>query len=303
MPEGDTLFRTAATLRRWLVGREVTAATTVVPGLPAARLVGQRVGAVEAWGKHLLVRLDSGQVLHTHLRMSGSWHVYAGGEAWRRPARQARLTLTCGDRVAVCFNAPVVELLAARAEQVHPALAGLGPDVLAGDLDLVEVRRRARARPPELALGELLLEQRVVAGIGNIWRCEALFVEGHNPWSPQSSVSDDALDALICTAARLMRASAGIDPPNPSGRPPPRWVYKRQGRPCRRCGTLVQARRQGEQARTAYWCPTCQPPAGPADTGPPPAPGRPPTGGPVTESLAPDTGPLPAPGGRPPGGP
>jgi len=264
VPEGDTLYRTAVTLQRWLAGREVTAASTTVPGLAAERLVGQRVVRVEAWGKHLLVRFESGQTLHSHLRMSGSWHVYSVGDAWRRPHRQARLVLTCGDRTAVCFNAPVVELLAARAELAHPALARLGPDVLADDVDYDGIRRRARRRPPELALGELLLDQTVVAGVGNIWRCEALFAEGHNPWTPQASLDDDRLDALMARASRLMRASAGIDPeprpgPDPSGRPFSRWVYKRQGQPCRRCGTVVVARRQGEQARTAYWCPTCQP--------------------------------------------
>jgi len=260
VPEGDTLFRTAVTLRRWTAGREVTAATTDVPGLPASRLVGQRVESVDSWGKHLLVRFVSGQVLHTHLRMSGSWHVYGVGDPWRRPARQARVTITCGDRAAVCFNAPVVELLAARAEEVHPALAGLGPDVLADDLDLGEVRRRARQHPSGLAMGELLLDQRVVAGIGNIWRCEALFLEGHNPWSPQSALSDEKLDGVVRTARRIMRVSAGIDPgAAPGGRPDQRWVYRRTGRPCRRCGSLVQSRRQGEQARTAYWCPQCQP--------------------------------------------
>jgi len=142
VPEGDTLFRTAATLQRWIGGRVVTGATTTVPRLVAERLVGQRVETVEAWGKHLLVRFASQQVLHSHLRMSGSWHVYSVGDAWRRPHRQARLTLTCDDRVAVCFNAPVVELLAARAEQVHPALAGLGPDVLGDPLDRDRIRRR-----------------------------------------------------------------------------------------------------------------------------------------------------------------
>jgi len=259
VPEGDTLARTAATLQRWLGGRQVTDATTTVPGLPARKLVGQRVAMVEAWGKHLLLRLDSGQVLHSHLRMSGSWHVYSVGDSWRRPERQARLVLTCGDRLAVCFNAPVVELLAARAEQVHPALAGLGPDVLADSLDLEEIRRRARARPPGAELGQLLLDQRSVAGIGNIWRCEALFVEGRDPWAPQDSLTEGQLDDLVAAASRLMRASAGLAPGEAAPRrPTPRWVYRRQGRPCRRCGTAVAARRQGEQARTTYWCPQCQ---------------------------------------------
>ena len=261
MAEGDTLYRTAATLQRWLGGREVTEATTAVPGLAVDRLVGRRVASAEPWGKHLLVRFDSGEVLHTHLRMSGSWHVYSVGDRWRRPTGQARLVLVCGERLAVCFNAPVVELLAARAEQVHPALARPAPDVLGEPFDVEAVCRRARARSPEVPLSELLLDQQVVVGIGDIGRCEALFLEGRHPWTPQAAVSDDELARLVSTARRLMRASAGIGPGGAAGgRPEPRWVYRRTGRPCRRCGTPIQSALQGEQGRRTYWCPTCQPP-------------------------------------------
>jgi endonuclease VIII len=249
MPEGDVLFRTAATLQKWLAGREVTAATAT-----AAPMVGRTVEKVEANGKHLLVRFDSGHVLHTHLRMTGSWHVYRTGERWQRPASQARVSLTCGARVAVCFNAPIVELLVPGGEQNHPSLSGLGPDVLHRPLDLDEVRRRARRRPPATPLGELLLDQRVVAGIGNIWRCEALYLEGRSPWAALSTLDDGALDALVATAGRIMGESLG-----PFTGRPPRWVYRRAGQPCRRCGTAVRSRPQGEQARTAYWCPSCQP--------------------------------------------
>ena len=254
MPEGDTIYRTAETLRRWLGGREISAARSRVYGFPALRLVGLTVEGVEARGKHLLVRFDSGQVLHTHLRMSGSWHVYPSDRPWRRPESQARLVLECGDRVAVCFNAPIVELLQPKAEGAHPSLGRLGPDVLADDLDLGEVRRRARTRPPDLALGELLLDQQVVAGIGNIWRSEALFVAGRSPWTERRELSDGDLDAVVTTASSLMKASAVA-----RGRGAPHWVYKRGGQPCRRCGTPIASRRQGEQARTAYWCPGCQP--------------------------------------------
>lgn len=255
MPEGDVLFRTAATLQRWLAGRTVTDATTSVEGLPVSRIIGLSVESVEAWGKHLMVRFDSGQTLHSHLRMSGSWHVYLAGDPWRRPERQAKLVLRCGDRVAVCFNAPVVELLAPRAEQVHPALSNLGPDVLDDPLGSEEIVRLARRRPPETTLGDLLLDQTVVAGIGNIYRCEALFLAGLDPETPQSHVGDGELAALVSTAGELMRGNLG---PLRSGAPQGRWVYRRSGRPCRRCGTLVQAKRQGAHARTVYWCPTCQ---------------------------------------------
>jgi endonuclease-8 len=172
--------------------------------------------------------------------------------------------------MAVCFNAPVVELLLPGAQSHHPSLGNLGPDVLAAPLDLDEVRRRARAGPADRPLGELLLDQRVMAGIGNIWRCEALFVEGHNPWTPLAEITDEQLDALVSTAARLMRVSVG----SRTGVPDGRWVYRRAGRPCRRCRTPVRSRAQGEQARTAYWCPTCQPAADPDPT--PPTPPTPP---------------------------
>ena len=249
MPEGDVLFRTAATLQRWLAGRQVTDASSA-----AEPMVGHYVDRVEANGKHLLMRFDDGHVLHTHLRMTGSWHVYSRGERWQRPASQAKVTLTCGERVAVCFNAPVVELLPPGAEANHPSLAGLGPDILATPLDLDTIRRRARHRPPDTPLGELLLDQRVVAGIGNIWRSEALFLEGRSPWAPVSGLNDDELDALMSTAGRIMSENLGEF----TGKAQ-RWVYRRTGRPCRRCGTPIRSRRQGEQARTAYWCPACQP--------------------------------------------
>lgn len=234
----------------------VTAATTRVAGFPAAKLVGQTVESVEAQGKHLLLRLDSGQVLHSHMRMTGAWHVYRDGEPWRKPQSQARLVLTAGERVAVCFNGPVVELLQPRAEAVHPALRSLGPDVLVEPLDLDEIRRRARLKPPTTELGDLLLDQQVAAGLGNIWRCESLFVEGHSPWKPLSALDDDQLDRLYRTGSRLMGAHRAdrIGPERLR-----RWVYDRAGRPCRRCGTLIQARRSGPLARTAYWCPRCQP--------------------------------------------
>ncbi|MCU1462598.1 MAG: Formamidopyrimidine-DNA glycosylase [Acidimicrobiales bacterium] len=239
-----------------MAGRQITAARTQVAGLAPERLVGQTIDAVEARGKHVLIRLSpSGRVVHSHMRMTGSWHVYPAGQRWRRPERQARLVLECGDRVAVCFNAPVVELLAARGELLHPSLSRLGPDVLVSPLDLPEIRTRAKARGDDVPLGELLLDQQVVSGIGNIWRCEALFAERVNPWTARSSITDDRFDALVTAAARLMtRSATGAM----AHRPVPQ-VYQRNGRPCRRCGTRIEARRQGDQARTAFWCPGCQP--------------------------------------------
>ncbi len=262
MPEGDTILRTARSLGRWLDARVVTAATSQRAGVDAGRLVGQRMTAVEARAKHLLIRFSSGDVLHTHMRMTGSWHVYPAGQRWRKPGWQARVVLEAGDRVAVCFDAPVVELLRAGDEDRHPSLARLGPDVLVHPLDLAEVRLRAHRRPPAMALGELLLDQQVVSGIGNIYRCETLFVRRLNPWTPREAVGDDGLDELVLTASRLM--SANLEPaqgfdrrfgPGASGP----HVYDRAGRGCHRCRTAIETDLLGEQARRVWWCPRCQP--------------------------------------------
>jgi endonuclease VIII len=259
MPEGDTIYRTAVSLHRTLGGRALTGARGSVPDFPCERLVGKRIETVEARGKHLLVRLDSGEAVHSHMGMTGAWHLYPSGERWRRPERQARLVLEADDRVAVCFNAPVVELLSARAELRHPALAGLGPDILAEPLALEQVRGRVRTLCPEAAVGEVLLDQRVAAGIGNVFRCEALFVEGVHPWTSVASLDDDALDGVFRTAARLMRANLGDFVRDFGGGRDRPWVYRRASRPCRRCGARIESRRQGEHARAAYWCPQCQP--------------------------------------------
>jgi endonuclease VIII len=259
VPEGDTILRTARSLAQWLEGREVTGARATVAALPAHKLVGQRVTEVEARAKHLLIRFDSGMVLHTHMRMTGAWHVYRAGDRWRRPGHQARVVLEAGDRVAVCFNAPVVELLAKRGEEVHPALTRLGPDVLVDPLDLAEVRRRLATRPPNAPIGQVLLDQQVVSGIGNIYRNEALFACRVHPAAPWSSLDPAAIDGLIATAARLMRAAVEPGPgPGTGGQRAERHVYGRAGRPCHRCRTPIAVAKLGEPARDVYWCPSCQ---------------------------------------------
>lgn len=264
MPEGDTIYRTAATLVRWIGGRTVTEVRSAAVGVAAQQLVGRRVEAVEPRGKHLLIRFDGGLSLHTHMRMTGSWHVYPAGSPWRRPQRQAGLVLTCGDRVAVCFNAPVVEVLSTQDELLHPSLRGLGPDILSDPLDVDAIRRRARAASPDTPTGEVLLDQRVVCGIGNFYRCEALFVERIDPATPVGGLDDATFDRLVAASARLMRANLGnVGRDVGAGADQP-FVYGRAGRPCRRCGAVVRSRRMGEHARTVYWCPTCQPAFRPA---------------------------------------
>ncbi|TMD30487.1 MAG: Fpg/Nei family DNA glycosylase [Chloroflexi bacterium] len=266
MPEGDTLARTADGLRPHLVGRRVLNARAR-GGAQVGRLVGSRVDEVESAGKNLLMRFSNGLELRTHMRMHGSWHRYRPGERWRRPVARAVVTLEVEGAVAVCFDAPVVELFDAHAEAIHPALAGLGPDLLAPAFDQDEAIRRLRdpARATT-TIGEALLDQRALAGIGNVWRCEVLFLERVDPFRPVRDVDDATLGRLVSTARRRLLASAGR---SVGGAPTPvggarsttgrLWVYSRAGRPCRRCGTILRSMRLGrEQPRLLTWCPACQ---------------------------------------------
>jgi endonuclease-8 len=258
MPEGDTLFRTAAGLRPHLVGRRVSAARARRPGPQIERVVGSTITAVESQGKNLLIRFDNGLELRTHLRMNGTWHRYRPGERWRRPEARARLVLEVPGAVAVCFDAPVVELFEQRAEGLHPSLAALGPDLLDpafGPAEADEAVRRLR--DPGRAtrtISEALLDQRALAGVGNIWRNETLFVERVDPLATVASLDEATLHRLVGTARRLLVESASLAP----GRARLR-VYGRSRRPCPRCGTLIRsAPLPAELPRTTYWCPRCQ---------------------------------------------
>jgi endonuclease VIII len=260
MPEGDTIWRAARTLHRALAGQSLTGVRSAIGAVESAGLAGRTVEAVESRGKNLLVRFDDGRVLYTHMRMTGSWHIYRPGEAWQRPPRQARVVLETTKFVAVCFNAPVVEVLSAGALRRHPTLSRLGPDLLAEGFDPGEARRRLRESGAD-AIGKALLRQSALAGVGNLYKSETLFLCGVNPFVAVRELSDDELDRVVAKARALMSANlsrkgrsgrtlAGSDRP---------WVYRRRGRPCRRCGTLIRMRRQGEDARSTYWCPNCQP--------------------------------------------
>lgn len=265
MPEGDTIFRTAEVLRRSLLRGVVRRAWAQPrPGLVRVPrvdgLVGTTVTSVEARGKHLVIGFSNGQWLRTHMRVRGSWHRYAVGEAWRLPVSQASCVLETDTAVAVCFDAPEVELLSDAQLGRHAALTALGPDLLSPAFDAAEAVRRLRARP-DVPLGEALLDQRALAGIGNVYKSEVCFIERVDPWRPVSALSDAPLAALVATARRLLLANAGGGRRVTTGMARPGaslWVYGRAGRPCRRCGTRIQARRQGEQGRLTYWCPSCQ---------------------------------------------
>ena len=244
MPEGDTIWRTAAALRRRLTGKRVARAWPAA----LARLTGRRVTGVEPRGKHLLIRFDGDLTLHSHMRMTGSWHLYAARERWREPAHRARAVLGFDDVTAVCFSTTAIDLV----RDPEPALGRLGPDVLGDSFDVLAVVARARAAGAA-TIGELLLDQRVCAGVGNIYKCEALWRRRIDPFAPPSDLGDEVLSALYREARDLMRRTlAG------QGFRPAHAVHGRGGRPCPRCGTRIAVRAQGAQARLTYWCPGCQ---------------------------------------------
>jgi endonuclease-8 len=242
-----------------------------VPGPRVERVVGATIIEVVASGKNLLIRLDNGLELRTHLRMRGTWHRYRPGEPWRRAPGRAVLVLEVPGAVAVCFDAPVVELFETRTEAIHPSLGRLGPDLLAVDVDVDEARRRLR--DPARAgteIGVALLDQRALAGIGNVVKSETLFIERVDPFARVADIDDPTLDRLIATARWILVDSAArrrgperVTTLDPATRRPlapgPLWVYRRAGRPCRRCGTLIRAAQQSaDLPRTTYWCPQCQ---------------------------------------------
>ena len=265
MPEGDTIFRTAEVLRAALVGRRITAARAQPgPGLrrvpDLSRVIGAMVSTVEARGKHLLIGFDNGLTLRTHLRMKGSWHRYRPGERWRLPMRQATAVLETAEAVAVLFNAPTVELLTDADLRRSRPLRELGPDLLSGSFDADEALGRLRERDAE-ELGNALLDQRAVAGIGNVYKSEVAFLERMDPWAPVRTFGDEQLLGALRTARRLLQANTRGGARVTTGSRSPGaglWVYGRSGRPCRRCGTLIRGARQGDFARLTYWCPRCQ---------------------------------------------
>src|SRR5262249_16856474 len=275
MPEGDTIHRAAAAMHRALAGRLVTRFESVYPAvmrIAADRpIVGRTVESVAARGKHLLITFSGDLVLRTHMRMNGSWPLYTSGRRWRRPARGGRVLIVAGGVEAVGFNVPVAELLTARDLARHVELNALGPDLLDPAFDHAEAARRLRAQERE-AVGDVLLNQRVMAGIGNVFKSEVLFLAGIEPFTPVATLSDGDLARLIGIsreqlAANVMTPSQSLSPAtsrrtirslDPNKR---RWVYGRGGEPCRRCGELIQVRKTGLDARVTYWCPHCQPPS------------------------------------------
>lgn len=274
MPEGDTIFRAARTLHRALAGQVVTAFDTAYAHLAVVHentpITGRVVERVEARGKHLLMRFSGELTLRTHMRMSGSWHVYRPGDTWQRPRAAARVVIETAAFAAAAFNVPVAEFVADSDANRDRAVTGLGPDLLANEFDVDEAVWRLRGNR-HATIAEALLDQQAVAGIGNVFKSELLFLARLWPFLTPSSVSDATWQVVLADARRLLRANV-IDHAaagfatyrgmrRTTGRLDPRerlWVYGRQGKPCRRCGTRIEMRRQGDLNRSTYYCPTCQ---------------------------------------------
>jgi endonuclease-8 len=272
VPEGDAIFRTARTLHRALAGRVVTRFESVLPSLTRvhddAPITGRTVERVEAVGKHVLMRLTGGLTLRTHMRMNGSWHVYRPGERWQRPRRDMRIVVATDAYEAVAFMVPIAEFIDEREAARQPDLRAIGPDLLGDTFDASDALRRIHERGRE-AIADVLLNQRVVAGIGNVYKSEVLFLSRINPFAAAASVPDDRLREALAIARRVMRANVStlgggvttyIGYRRNRGRDDAQhhYVYGRARKPCRRCGALVRVRAQGPHARLTYWCPNCQ---------------------------------------------
>jgi endonuclease-8 len=272
MPEGDAIFRTARTLHRALAGRQVVRFESVLPALTRIHedspLTGRTIESVAAAGKHVLVRFSGSLVLRTHMRMNGSWHVYRPGERWRRARRDMRIVIATDAFEAVGFNVPVAEFLQGAAIGRQEDLRLMGPDLLAATFDADEAVRRLRSRG-STGVAEALLDQRAVAGIGNVYKSEVLFICRVNPFADVGSLAEGTLRAIVAAArthllANVSDGSAAIVTyrgyrRTGRGRGDHHYVYGRARQPCRRCGAPIRVRAQGPDARLTYWCPACQP--------------------------------------------
>jgi len=264
MPEGDTLYNLAALLRPALVGKAVVRLELARLAGDARLLVGTQITAVEARGKNLLIHFDDEWVLHTHLKLSGAWHLYRPGESWRRAPARARVVLEVDDAQAVCFDAPVVRVLKEASLRRDEALAGLGPDLLGAQLDLGLAVSRLRLLA-DWPLGVALMHQQAVCGIGNVYKSEVLFLEQLDPFQPVSALRPEVLGQALLRARALLQANVGDEAPwrRTTRQASPTegskvWVYRRRQQPCFRCGDAVRMKRQGQALRSTYFCPTCQ---------------------------------------------
>jgi endonuclease-8 len=271
MPEGDTIFRAARTLHRALAGRTVTRFESVYPQLTrvdvGTPLAGRTIERVEARGKHVLIWIEGGLVLRTHMRMHGSWHLYRPGERWQRRRHEMRIIIETDAIHAIGFGIPDAELLTPAQLERTPVLQELGPDPLSDTFDASEAVRRLSARK-ETEIADALLDQSAIAGIGNVFKSEVLFAAHVYPFAEVRALTPERIGDVVTVASTLLRQNVAERPSGPihgrrtTGRTDPTarlWVYGRAGKPCRRCGTPISRRAQGPFARVTYWCERCQP--------------------------------------------
>jgi endonuclease-8 len=271
MPEGDTIFRAARTLQRALAGHLITRFDTHLSQLAVvdrrAPIAGRSVVEVRARGKHLLMELSGDLVLRSHMRMHGSWHVYRPGERWRAPRRDARIVLSTPEWVAIAFNVSDAEFVTREELERHTRVSALGPDLLAADFDPVEAGRRIREAPSR-HIAEAILRQQSMAGLGNVFKSEVLFLCGVNPFTTVDELTDASIDCLVARGRQLIRLNvaehtivgrqrAGRVTTGRLNAREPLWVYGRAGKPCFKCATAIATASETEGRRT-YWCPTCQ---------------------------------------------
>ncbi len=274
MPEGDTIFRSARALQQALAGRQVTLFETAYAQLASVNdqspVTGRTVEQVESRGKWLLIHFSGDLILTTHMLMSGSWHIYRAGERWKRGRGHMRVVLGTKDMVAVAFDVPIARFHTARTLERFAGVAGLGPDVLDDTFAADEAGTRLVQHGSE-EVGNVLLNQRVLAGVGNVFKSEICFACGVNPFRTVASLRAQEIECLLATARRFLAANVAEGAPdgmvtytglrrttgssNPGAR---MWVYRRKGLECRRCGTTILMRKQGPGARSTYWCPECQ---------------------------------------------
>jgi endonuclease-8 len=275
MPEGDSIFRAARTLNRALAGRVIARFDSVFPQLTRIDvdrpLRGRTIERVTSRGKHLLMWFSGDLVLRTHMRMHGSWHVYRPGERWRRPRHEMRIHVATDGFDAVAFTVPVAEFCTQA--ELERELGDLGPDPLDDDFDAAAAARRLRAYG-DVEIADALLDQRAIAGIGNVYKSEILFAARVDPFAPVATLDAATLERILAVAAKFMRANvadgstaaivtyAGMRRTTARADPSARlWVYGRRGKPCRRCGEPISRAKQGLHARSTYWCTRCQPTA------------------------------------------
>jgi endonuclease-8 len=259
VPEGDTIYRAAAALRTALVGHVMT--HFEAPYLDGIHpQVGRVIEEIESFGKHLEFAWDDGVVLHTHLRMTGSWHLYHPGERWRRPQREMVASIGVDQWRAVCFNAPTVETYRSFDKRRHPGFGHVGPDLCKDHPDLDAcLDRMDRFTDPDEPIAEVLLDQRIACGVGNVYKSEVLWRCGVNPFRAIREINHETRRQLIEMSAEMLRANRHrirrvTAPEAPGGLA----VYGRHGLPCPRCGDAVKVKRTGQHLRATYWCPTCQ---------------------------------------------